>query len=144
MIKVEKIYYKDKQSSEIISDKVKLISGYGIDGDIHGGRPGRNVSIMFETSRLKVSSTPIKGLCTSRFKENITLSGIAHLKIGDIISIENCKIKITQIGKKCFNECELFKNKMPCYLNEVIFGEVMVSGELEIGDEVLIHQEFFV
>jgi MOSC domain-containing protein YiiM len=143
MINVEKIYYKDNESNQINAEKVKLITGYGIDGDVHGGKAGRHVSIMFKQTRSKMNSIPVKGLCTSRFKENITLSEIAEIKVGDTLVIEKCEIKITQIGKKCFSECELFENKISCYLNEVIFGEILVSGEIKIGDEIIIKENKF-
>jgi MOSC domain-containing protein YiiM len=141
MINVTKVYYKDKLSNKSSEKKVQLIAGYGIQGDIHGGKSGRHVSIMFESTKTKVDSMSIKGLCTAKFKENLTLSGSSELKIGDIVKIQDSEIKITQVGKRCFSECELFQNGIECYLSEVAFGEVLVSGEVKVGDEVVLKND---
>ena len=64
------------------------------------------------------------GLCMKRFHADIITNNIDYstLNIGDIITINDKKIRLTKIGKSCFKECKL-ENK-PCLLSKnVAFGE---------------------
>ena len=66
----------------------------------------------------------LDGLCTKKFHADIYTNGIDYskLKVGDIISADNKRVRITRVGKRCFDECTL-PNK-PCVLNKnVAFGE---------------------
>lgn len=64
------------------------------------------------------------GLCMKKFHADIISKDIDYskLKPGDIITIDNKKIRLTKIGKPCFPECSFsFK---PCLLSKnVAFGE---------------------
>lgn len=66
----------------------------------------------------------LDGLCTKKFKADYYTKGIdySRLKAGDIIEIEDKRIKISRVGKPCFDECTL--PDKPCVLNRhVAFGE---------------------
>lgn len=63
------------------------------------------------------------GLCFKKFHADIITKNIDYLqlKIGDVIEVDNQKIRLTKVGKPCFMECKL-ENK-PCKLSKyVAFG----------------------
>lgn len=63
------------------------------------------------------------GLCFKRFHADILTSNIDYskLKVGDIISIGERKIRLTRVGKPCFSECNFIDK--PCLLSKyVAFG----------------------
>ena len=64
------------------------------------------------------------GLCMKKFHADIITNNVDYssIKEGDIIEINNKKIRLTKVGKSCFSECSL-TNK-PCPLSKcVAFGE---------------------
>ena len=68
----------------------------------------------------------IDGFCTRKFKADILTQGIDYksLKEGDVLEIGEKKIRITKVGKPCFTDCPVPKEKKPCVLNKnVAFGE---------------------
>jgi MOSC domain-containing protein YiiM len=134
--RVERIYYKDKDLKEMYVKEVHLLEGFGIEGDLYGGRPQRHISLLSQLNREKINSSEIKGLCSDRFKENITFSGEIDLKINSILKIGDVKIKITETGKRCFEDCKLHREKLPCFLKGAAFGEVLSSGTIKIGDTI--------
>ena len=65
-----------------------------------------------------------EGLCMKKFHADLITNNIDYssLKVGDIITVNNKKIRLTKVGKSCFSECKL-ENK-PCPLSKnVAFGE---------------------
>ena len=66
----------------------------------------------------------IDGLCTKRFHADLTTVGVNYdaMCVGDIVTVNGRKIRITKVGKPCFAECEL--EDKPCVLaGNVAFGE---------------------
>ena len=64
------------------------------------------------------------GLCMKKFHADIITNDIDYssIKPGDIIKVNNKKIRLTKVGKSCFPECSL--NNKPCPLSKnVAFGE---------------------
>lgn len=64
------------------------------------------------------------GLCMKKFHADIITDNIDYsaLKPGDIIFVNNKKIRLTKVGKSCFSECTL--EDKPCPLSKnVAFGE---------------------
>ena len=64
------------------------------------------------------------GLCMKKFHADIITDNIdyASIKPGDIIEVNNKKIRLTKVGKSCFPECKL--DNKPCPLSKnVAFGE---------------------
>jgi MOSC domain-containing protein YiiM len=139
MCRVEKIYYKPVGSSEgFYVNSAYVVKGYGIEGDKHGGKPGRHLSILKTSTRNKISGLLEQGICTLRFKENILISGEMDIKKGQILKIGDVIIKITATRKKCFQECSLFNNQGYCPMDEVVFTEVIESGVINTNDEIKI------
>ena len=63
------------------------------------------------------------GLCFKKFHADIITKDIDYLKlkVGDIVEIDNKKIRLTKVGKSCFPECKL--DNKPCKLSKyVAFG----------------------
>lgn len=64
------------------------------------------------------------GLCFKKFHADLITDDIDYskLKENDIVSIQDKKIKIIKVGKRCFPECTL--KEKPCLLSRnVAFGE---------------------
>ncbi len=111
----------------------------GLLGDIKSKGGDRQVSLLSYRNREFINIKNLKGLCTNRFHENITVEGFdtEEFKIGDIFQIGESIQEITKIGKGCFDECNLFKIGNKCPLsNGVIFTRVIESGRVKVGDNV--------
>lgn len=82
----------------------------------------------------------VGGFCTNKFKADILTYGIDYstLKVGDEIDLSaiQCEysedgekyrgksIRLTKVGKPCFDDCPVPKEKKPCILNHnVAFAE---------------------
>lgn len=66
------------------------------------------------------------GLCFKKFHADIITKDIDYLslKVGDVLTIDSKKIRLTKVGKSCFPECNL--EDKPCLLSKcVAFGEVV-------------------
>lgn len=63
------------------------------------------------------------GLCFKKFHADIITKDIDYskLKVGDVITVNDKKIRLTRVGKPCFKECNLIDK--PCLLSKcVAFG----------------------
>jgi len=58
------------------------------------------------------------GLCMRRFKADIVMDETSFdaLKLHDVIEINGRRLAIVQIGKRCFDECQLYSNEAYCPL----------------------------
>ncbi len=72
------------------------------------------------------------------FAENITTEGIEllSLSLGSKLRLGKCvELEITQLGKKCHNRCEIFKQVGYCIMpREGIFAKVTIPGYIYVGD----------
>ena len=120
--------------------------GFGLIGDIHSKEGDRQVSILSEKARNKLSSTEFMGLCTERFHENIMVKdlNLNKLKVGSKIIIGDTIQEITEIGKSCFPECNIIKKGEICPLaSEALFTRVKKGGNIKIGDYVNIKDSLY-
>lgn len=72
-----------------------------------------------------------KGLCTDRYKENVTLE---HMEVeeGSEYWLGTAFLRIHTVGKDCFPNCPLDD---PCHLTkDVAYGEILMEGEVHVGD----------
>ena len=117
----------------------RLKADFGIENDAHVGNWHRQISLLAAESIEKMVK---KGadVRAGDFAENITTEGIdlpslpikTRLKLGDTAEIE-----VTQIGKKCHHECEIFKLIGDCVMpKEGIFAKVLKAGNIKTGDTV--------
>lgn len=141
MGQVAVIYQSVKKGERIRLDQPALfISGFGLEGDSHGGRDKRQVCLFGLDSNDQLQKIGGAGLCTKRFNENITTAGIElfRLPLGTRLKIGETIQEITQIGKKCFG-CEIGDENGKCPLaNEVVFTAVITGGFIKAGDTIAV------
>lgn len=138
-----KIYVNREKDAAIESvAQADLDRDDGLVGDYKSksGDKDRQLAILLESDRKSIDENySDKGLCTRRFRENILIKGfdlkqlVSHTKL----RIGESKIKITSVGKRCFDECELIKDEKYCPLkNGTLFGKVIENGTIRVGDIV--------
>ena len=110
--------------------------GRGIEGDCHAIGGERQLSLLSGESRAWMKTQTIKGLCFSRFKENITTRGLDLEAIGKGMRLEagEAVIEISGETKHCHEECPLFSAGMACRIaGQSLFAKVIKSGEVKTG-----------
>lgn len=119
-----------------------LIENYGLEHDAHAGNWHRQVSLL---SYEQVEKFRKRGaqVADGAFGENLLVSGIDFktLPIGTKISCHNVELEITQIGKKCHSECEIFHQIGDCIMpREGVFAVVKRGGRICTGDEMVVKE----
>ena len=138
--------------------EARFTENMGLEGDFHATGGDRQVSLLFAESRdrlteQKGNGLKIRGLCFSRFRENITVRGLtpaalvpgARLEAGEGVCAENgvsikssVVLEITGETKRCHAECSLYEAGKPCPLaGRSLFARVLKSGIIRIGDRVV-------
>jgi MOSC domain-containing protein YiiM len=131
---------EDKGTKKTNVQSCSLLKDFGLKGDAHGGPWHRQVSLLANESIEKMRA---KGLHVGYgdFAENITTEGIdlVHLPIGTKIRIGNSVIlRVTQIGKECHERCAIYYQAGDCVMpKEGIFAEVIIEGEVKVGDKMI-------
>lgn len=117
----------------------ELKAGLGIEGDAHAGNWHRQISLLAEESIEKMKAKGVK-VAPGDFAENITTQGInlqmlpvgSKLRLGVVSEIE-----ITQLGKDCHSDCEIFQQVGDCIMpREGVFAKVIKSGQIKVGDTI--------
>jgi MOSC domain-containing protein YiiM len=121
-------------------DSATLAIDHGIEGDAHAGNWHRQVSLLAEESIDKMRA---KGLDVGYgdFAENITTNGLVlhEIPIGTKLSIGECLVEVTQIGKECHDRCAIYKAAGDCVMpREGIFAQVLRGGDIRKGDEIAV------
>ena len=130
---------EDKQQPRRALDTCMLRADYGIEGDRFAGPGTRQVSLFADKARLLLQNSERGGLCFERFGGNFLTEGLDfyELTAGDTLQIGQAMIEITQVGKECFEECELFLSGAHCPLTVgCAFGKVTQGGVVRTGDEI--------
>ena len=112
---------------------------HGFEGDAHAGNWHRQISLLAQESVDKMTALGVKDLTPGKFAENITTEGIElyALPIGTNLRIGECLVEVTQIGKVCHNNCQIFKQVGMCIMpTEGIFVRVLEDGIIRPGDEI--------
>ncbi len=79
------------------------------------------------------------GLCTAKFAANIVTLGLDFrlLAVGTRLTIGNCALEVTKIGKSCYEDCTVLQSGEVCPLpNACAFARVARGGEIHIDDEI--------
>ena len=109
----------------------------GIVGDAHAGKWHRQVSLLAVESIEKMIANGAE-VSPGDFAENITTEGIDLLALsfgGRLRLGESVEIEITQFGKKCHSDCEIFRQVGDCVMpREGIFARVIKPGRISVGD----------
>lgn len=121
-------------------DQVNLIQNFGLENDAHGGDWHRQVSFLAQESILTMRD---KGLdvVAGNFAENITTEGLdlTQLQVGTHITLGETEVIISQLGKICHTPCAIYHQAGDCVMpREGIFGVVVNSGTIKVGDSVTI------
>ena len=112
---------------------------HGVEGDAHAAPGKRQVSLLGMESVRKMQGKGVD-VKPGDFAENITTEGIelfslpvgARMRLGEAILGE-----VTQIGKKCHTDCEIFQLIGDCVMpREGIFIRVIEGGEVRPGDAI--------
>ena len=115
-------------------DQVKVLEGWGLEGDAHGGNWDRQVSIFPVEALEKVPLHKREEVLNGGLTENFTIEGIApeELCVGCQITIGESEIEILHIGKEEFKE----HGRPYIVSREGRFGKVLKGGLVKIGDAV--------
>ena len=109
----------------------------GIVGDAHAGKWHRQVSLLAVESIEKMIANGAE-VSPGDFAENITTEGIDLLTLhlgGRLRLGESVELEITQFGKKCHSDCEIFRQVGDCVMpREGIFARVIKPGRISVGD----------
>lgn len=120
--------------------QIELKKNHGIVGDAHAGNWHRQVSLLAIESLNKMKEK-IPSLKPGDFAENIMTEGISlhALPIGTLLSIGECELEVTQIGKECHKGCEIRNITGECIMpTEGIFTIVKKEGFIYPEDEIRI------
>ena len=115
-------------------------AGFGIEGDAHGGKWHRQVSLLAGES-IDTVKEKLPSLKDGAFAENIITRGLglSSVAVGDSLQIgTDIILEITQIGKKCHNDgCVIKKATGDCIMpKEGIFAKVVQGGEAKAGEMI--------
>ncbi|MCX6222907.1 MAG: molybdopterin-binding protein [Bacteroidia bacterium] len=142
-IKVLSVNISEKKGTiKIPADKISL-NQEGIQGDAHGGKWHRQVSLLGKESLEKSEPSLGRKLAYGEFAENITTEGfpLYRMKPLDLLISGQIVLEVTQIGKKCHgSNCAIFQETGNCVMpKEGIFCRVLEGGELKAGDILEYH-----
>ncbi len=126
----------EKGISKTSIKEVKVIEGWGLEGDAHGGDWDRQVSIFPIEALEKVPSHKLEEVLNGGYTENFTVSDIPleQMTVGKTVKIGEAKIKILHVGKEEFKE----HGRPYIVSREGRFGRVIKGGKVKEGDEVVI------
>ena len=123
--------------------EANLIKDWGIEGDAHGGKWHRQVSLLsFE----KIEAFRAKGaeVDFGAFGENLIVEGfdLRNLPIGTQLRSGDVLLEITQIGKECHSHCEIYKQMGECIMpHEGVFAIVLEGGILKAGQSIVLKEK---
>jgi len=142
-IKVLSVNISEKKGTiKIPVDEITL-NQEGIQGDAHGGKWHRQVSLLGKESLEKSEPSLGRKLAYGEFAENITTEGflLYQMKPFDRLISGPVVLEVTQIGKKCHGaNCAIFQETGNCVMpKEGIFCRVLEGGELKAGDILEYH-----
>ncbi len=127
---------KGTQKKEV--PEIRLISGWGIEGDAHAGKWHRQVSLL-ATEKIDEFRSKGASVDNGAFGENIIVSGIdlKELPVGTRLRIGDALLELTQIGKECHTHCAIYDQTGDCIMpREGVFTEVIEGGIVKSGDEI--------
>ena len=118
--------------------EVNLIEGWGLEGDAHGGRWHRQVSLL---SYDKITEFRNRGADVDfgALGESIIVEGIdfSKLPVGSRFLVGDVVLELTQIGKECHSHCQIYQTMGDCIMpREGVFAEVVRGGRIKKGDQM--------
>ena len=112
----------------------------GLKGDAHAGNWHRQISLL---SYERVEEFRARGanVGDGAFGENLLVEGFDFktYPIGTKFQCNDVLLEITQIGKQCHSECEIFRQVGDCIMpREGVFAVVLHGGEIKVGDDMYV------
>lgn len=136
------ICYSEKALPGQMLEKASLIKDCGMQGDYHATGGERQITLISKKTKDWMGFQKIKGVCFSKFHENILIEGIILEAMPDYARLEIGKavLELSPIRKKCYPQlCELDQNKKECLLKqEVRFARVITGGDIATGMEIIL------
>jgi MOSC domain-containing protein YiiM len=131
---------KEKGIAKKNIGKCRFVENFGLENDAHAGNWHRQVSLL---SYEEVEKFRARGANVSdgAFGENLLVKGFDFktYPVGTIFKCNDVVLEITQIGKKCHSECEIFHMVGDCIMpREGVFAKVLSGGIIKVGDELVI------
>lgn len=116
----------------------RLIENFGLEKDAHAGNWHRQVSLLSydEVEKFRARGADV---ADGAFGENLLVKGFDFktYPVGTIFKCNDVVLEITQIGKKCHSECEIFHMVGDCIMpREGVFARVLRGGSIKVGDEL--------
>ena len=114
----------------------RLQTGWGMEGDAHGGDWHRQISLLSYDKVLQFNELGA-GVSHGDFGENLVVEGIdfAALPPGSRLQCGRCVLEITQIGKECHSHCQIYHKMGDCIMpREGVFARVIQDGDISVGD----------
>lgn len=114
--------------------EVRVLEGWGLEGDAHGGNWDRQVSVFPVEAMNKVPLEKRAEVLADGYTENFTISGLLleDFPVGCLLKLGEVEIEILYIGKDVFKE-----NGRPYIVSrEGRFGRVHRGGIVRVGDSV--------
>ncbi len=116
-------------------ESVRIVVGFGVEGDAHGGDWHRQVSLLANESAEQMRDLGAD-VGPGDFGENILTEGIAlhTLPVGTRIGIGEVELEVTQIGKECHTRCAIYDAAGSCIMpTHGIFCRVLKGGTIRAG-----------
>lgn len=136
---IKAVCISEKKGTQKINVKEAVfLEDYGIEKDAHAGKWHRQVSLL---SFDRVEEFRARGaqVADGAFGENLLVEGMDFktYPIGTIFQCNDVVLELTQIGKKCHSECEIFHQVGDCIMpREGVFTVVLHGGVIRSGDEL--------
>ena len=133
-----KVYSAKGEEGRALSEG-RLVEKLGLEGDFHATGGERQISLLFNEKPGSIINSKEKGLCHSRFKENISIHGLAPdaVRPGTRLGAGEAVLEITGETKHCHEECVLFESGKTCSLaGQNLFAKVLKGGVIRTGDRV--------
>jgi molybdopterin adenylyltransferase len=129
-----------KGTAKINIEKATFIKDFGLEKDAHAGKWHRQVSLL---SYERVEEFRARGadVADGAFGENLLVQGFdfKSYPVGTKFQCNNVILEITQIGKLCHSECEIFHQVGDCIMpREGVFAVVLQGGEIKVGDDMYV------
>ena len=143
MSRVEQLTsYREKGVKGNQLDEATLIKDQGMLGDCHATSGERQLTVISKKAKDWMNSSETKGLCFSKFHENLVIGeiGLDALPKPARLMIGKAVLELSPVRKKCYPEiCKLAQNGEECLLmKEVRFAKVINGSVIAVGMEVLV------
>ncbi len=144
MGKVVAICTSEKKGTQKVNvGSARLLEQWGIEGDAHGGKWHRQISLL---SYDKIQEFRSRGadIDLGAFGENLVVEGydFRSMPVGTRFRCGQVLLEMTQIGKQCHSHCKIYETMGDCIMpREGVFARVLQGGIISQGDEFLVEVE---